>query len=99
VIRSPRGQLIHGEFFTHLFYDAPGIRRFQVRQTRLDRLEIRVVADGAFTPEARQILDRHIHHADRAFQIEWIPVAEIPAGPSGKFRFTISDLSGDAPRA
>jgi phenylacetate-CoA ligase len=99
VILSPSGKMIHGEFFTHLFYEAPGVRRFQVRQTRLEEIEINVVATGEFTPEARSTIERSIHaHADPGFHVVWNSVSEIPPGPSGKHRFTISDVrkgSGD----
>ena len=43
VIRSPSGKLLHGEFVTHLFYKMSGVRQFQVVQTSLDNLEIRIV--------------------------------------------------------
>ncbi len=93
VIVSPGGRLIHGEFFTHLFYAAEGVERFQVRQTRRDRLEISIVATDAFTPEARDGIERAVReHADASFDIHWNLVGEIPPGPAGKFRFTISDL-------
>lgn len=93
VIRAPGGRLIHGEFFTHLFYDAPGVRRFQVRQVRTDELQIACVAEEAFTPAAMTRLESLIHeHGDPAFRIQWLRVKEIPSGPSGKFRFTISEI-------
>ena len=93
VIRSPGGRLIHGEFFTHLFYDAPGVRRFQVHQTLPAHLRISVVAGPEFTPATQEHMGRLIQtHADPAFRVEWIHVSEIAPGPSGKFRFTISDV-------
>lgn len=93
VIRAPGGRLIHGEFFTHLFYDAPGVRRFQVRQVQKDELQIACVADEAFTPETMTRLESLIHeHGDPAFRIQWLRVKEISSGPSGKFRFTISEI-------
>jgi len=93
VIRSPAGRLIHGEFFTHLFYGIEGVRRFQVRQTQLDTLVISVVSDESFTPSDRDRLEGQIHgHGDPGFRIEWREVDQIASGPGGKFRFTISDL-------
>jgi phenylacetate-CoA ligase len=94
IIRSPGGRLIHGEFFTHLFYDVAGITRFQVRQTEPALLVISVVAGSSFDGAARALLERRIaDHADPAFRVEWRQVAEIPAVTSGKFRFTLSDLT------
>jgi phenylacetate-coenzyme A ligase PaaK-like adenylate-forming protein len=93
IIRSPSGRLIHGEFFTHLFYEAPGVRRFQVRQTSADRLEVSVVGTEAFDDRARLEMEKVIlAHADPAFRITWISVPEIAVAPSGKFRFTVSEL-------
>lgn len=94
IIRAPGGRLIHGEFFTHLFYDVAGITRFQVRQTEISLLKISYVSDDTFDDAARARLDRLIRdHADPSFRVEWRRVAEIPAAPSGKFRFTLSDLT------
>jgi phenylacetate-CoA ligase len=93
IIRSPSGRLIHGEFFTHLFYEAAGVTRFQVRQTDPERLVISVVAGDVFDDAARSRVERLIReHGDPRFAVEWRRVAEIPAGPSGKYRFTLSDL-------
>lgn len=98
VIRSPAGRLIHGEFFTHLFYEVPGVRSFQVRQVGVDRLKILVVADELFSAAVRRKLEERIlRHADAAFRIAWVRVDIIPPGPSGKFQFTICDLPHKAP--
>ncbi len=98
VIVSPGGRLIHGEFFTHLFYGASGVTRFQVRQTSLDGLEISVVAGDAFTDEARRRIEAAVlDHGDPGFRIAWRRVEDLPAGPSGKFRFTISDIRSRHP--
>ena len=43
-IVSPSGKLIHGEFFTHLFYGMPGVRQFQVIQETPEQLKVRIVA-------------------------------------------------------
>jgi phenylacetate-CoA ligase len=93
IIRSPAGRLIHGEFFTHLFYDAPGVTRFQVRQASLDHLVISVVGNEQFDDRARSHLAEKIaRHGDPAFRIEWRDVGAIEPGPAGKHRFTLSDL-------
>ena len=94
IIRSPSGRLIHGEFFTHLFYDVEGVERFQVRQTAVDRLVVSVVATEAFDEQARNRLSAKIAaHGDPGFHVAWRRVPRIEPGPSGKFRFTLSDLT------
>ncbi len=97
VILGPSGRAIHGEFFSHLFYDAPGVRAFQVVQTGSRDLVIRVVADESFVEEARAAITRVIHErGDRQFEVRWERVSSIPAGPSGKHRFTLREAPGDA---
>ena len=39
---KPDGGFVHGEFFTHLFYDKPGIDQFQVVQEKKDLIVIRI---------------------------------------------------------
>jgi phenylacetate-CoA ligase len=96
IIQSPSGRAIHGEFFTHLFYDAPGIREFQVVQTAPADLVIRVVADASFGASHRNRIEAAIRdHADAAFRVRWETLAEIPRGASGKFRFTLSEVGAD----
>lgn len=93
IIRSPAGRAIHGEFFTHLFYGAPGVVEFQVVQKSLEDLVVRVVAGEAFTAAQKERIESTIRqHGDARFRIRWENVREIPRGPSGKFRFTISEL-------
>ena len=47
-IRTPAGHLLPGEFFPHMLKDVPGLRRFQLVQHRLDRLELALVCDERF---------------------------------------------------
>lgn len=93
LIRSPSGKIIHGEFFTHLFYQAAGVSAFQVVQTDPESLTVSVVADAAFNEGERSKLTRIIlEHGDPAFRVVWKTVREIPCGPTGKHRFTISEV-------
>ncbi|HZI94735.1 MAG TPA: hypothetical protein VFE84_10860 [Patescibacteria group bacterium] len=90
IVRSPSGRLIHGEFFTHLFYGAAGVKSFQVAQVSPERLDIQVVADGLFDAQARTRIESAIRdHADAAFHVVWLDVEHIEPGPSGKMRFIL----------
>jgi phenylacetate-CoA ligase len=92
IIATPSGKMLHGEFFTHLFYGAP-VRRFQVEQTSLHDLHVRVVPDKGYRPEVGTAIAAQItRHADQALKVRWEEVEEIPASASGKYRFTISSL-------
>jgi hypothetical protein len=62
-------------------------------QKSLEDLVVRVVAGGAFTADHRRRIESAIlQHGDGGFRIRWEDVREIPRGPSGKYRFTISEI-------
>jgi len=98
IIRTPSGVMVHGEFFSHLFYGVEGIKQFQVHQRKLSAIEIRLVMEEGRTISrewemtiAQRIRDFVGDDLDISFSV----VPEIPRLPSGKYRFVISDLEGE----
>lgn len=94
VIQSPGGRLLHGEFFTHLFYGIKGVSRFQVVQESLEDLTVRVVPTSEFErSETLSLLEAMIQrHGDPGFRIRFELSSCIPPSESGKYRFTISKV-------
>jgi len=45
--RKKDGTIIHGEYFTHLFYFKDWIKKFQIVQKDYDLVEVKIVLDGA----------------------------------------------------
>lgn len=93
MIYTPRGDIIHGEYFTHLFYGRHDISHFQIRQTALDRIVVRYVPvreppDAYMTEVAAKI--RKIMGEETTIDIELC--TDIPIPQSGKRRFTLSDI-------
>lgn len=91
--RFENGLVVHGEFFTHLFYNVAGVKQFQIVQKSLSKLLVRVVPMS--TPE-----NIVLEGIEREIQ-EWIglPVEidiefldKIEPSPTGKHRFTISEI-------
>ena len=94
LIRTPSGEIIHGEFFTHLFYGCDSISQFQVHQTSLDRLVVRFKPVGSAAEQAISKIVEKIHERlGDAVTITQEACSEIPLPPSGKHRFTISDVN------
>lgn len=89
VIETPSGKLLHGEFFTHLFYKLKHIRQFQVVQQERDLLVVKIVPLPGFEQEqtVRFLTDAICTHGDAAFRLEFNFLPAIPPAPSGKFRF------------
>ena len=75
------------------------VRRWQLRQTDTNRLELLVVPSPAWRPEAaREIATQLGEKFGRGLQFEVIPVDDIPLAPSGKLQ-TIVPLPQDAETA
>lgn len=94
VITSPSGKLLHGEFFTHLFYKLGGVYQFRVvQETRAD-LRVQVVPGPGFDQQrAMPFLEDTIHrHGDPAFLVRFELCDHLPPAASGKYRFTISHV-------
>ena len=88
------GALIHGEYFTHLFYGDHAIREFQVVQHRVDDVEILWAPrdPGAdVTIAARTDRDAKIRLVlGDGCAVRWTRVDEVPLTPQGKRLFTRS---------
>lgn len=90
-LSTPSGARIHGEWFTHLFYGRDDVARFQVRQTALDRVE--VLTEGTLTEAAAApLLAQMRERLGEGVVVSWQPVDAIPSTPSGKHRFTVSEV-------
>jgi phenylacetate-CoA ligase len=94
VITSPSGRLLHGEFFTHLFYKLDGIHQFRVVQETRRNLHVQIVPGPGFDQEGslRYLEDTILRQGDRAFVVRFELCDRLPPSPSGKFRFTISHV-------
>lgn len=92
-ILTPDGRLVHGEYFTHLFYGRTSIRQFQFVQETLTAFTLRVVRSPASPPRDMADVEAGIQEVlgPRA-RIAVEDLEHIPPAPSGKHRFTISKL-------
>jgi phenylacetate-CoA ligase len=93
LIRTPDGEVIHGEFFTHLFYGQEEIKAFQIHQTAKDRLVVRLVPTGDIPVRfLEELIEKITARVGDGVKVEVEFRTAIKALPSGKFRFTISDV-------
>lgn len=92
-IVTPSGKLIHGEFFTHLFYHLPDVTSFQVIQESLRFVRVQVVLRPNPADPGLEDLRRRIGQAlGSEVSCEVATVAKIDRPPSGKHRFTVSSV-------
>lgn len=90
------GRVVHGEYYTHLMYGIDGVRQFQFRQDRPNRIRLIVVPEPGVNPSD---LDRKLEFVRREslgldssveMPIEYQDT--IPLTRSGKFLFTVCEL-------
>jgi phenylacetate-CoA ligase len=100
VIRTAGGGLLHPEFFTHLLNETGiafrrDVRRYQVVQESRDSLRwtIQCATLGASDVE---LLGRYLRQYAGDMRTEIIRSDEIPLAPSGKHRYVISRVEGQA---
>jgi phenylacetate-CoA ligase len=92
-IVTPEGKLIHGEFFTHLFYAMPEVASFQVNQKDLFNIRIELVLRPGVTDyPATQFRERLRKIFSSAVMLDVEVVPKINRLPSGKHRFTVSSV-------
>ena len=90
-IRTGSGKLIHGEFFTHLLYQADEVREFQFVQETRNQYVLRVVVDHDLGQDRVNGLRHEIAEVlDPSDTIRIERVDRIPLLPSGKRKFTLS---------
>lgn len=85
------GAVVHGEYFTHLFYERPWVAGFQANQLAPTEVEFLIVRDGA---EPQEELDEIAAKVRLAMgddcSVTWKFVEEIPKTEHGKHLFTRS---------
>ena len=87
------GRIIHGEFFTHLFYGVEQVEQFRVTQESIDktRLEL-VLKKGLRDFDASQIISAMKKSLGEGTEVMVEYPERIERSASGKFRFTVSKL-------
>ncbi|MBD3196716.1 MAG: phenylacetate--CoA ligase family protein [Candidatus Lokiarchaeota archaeon] len=96
VFKNSKGDLIDGEYFTHLFYFREGIKKFQVIQNEIEHIVIKIVPqdDQKINKDFEDdIINKIKIVMGKDCKIGFQYVSDIPPPSSGKFRYTISNVS------
>lgn len=88
------GTLIDGEYFTHLLYFRNWVRKFQFIQKDFDLVAVNLVKTGEAIPEGDlEEISRKIQFLlGKECRIEYNFFEDILPGPSGKYRYTVSEV-------
>ena len=95
-IRTPDGRRVNGEYFTHVIYGMDNIRRFMVIQKSLTLVILKLAVVKPLSEEDRRtILSGFEDALTRAVTVQIEEVDDIPPLPSGKYRFTLSEVTDE----
>ncbi len=92
MLMTPEGKYIHGEFFTHIFWEIDGVKEFQVIQNKLDVLTIKIVPDINFDESQLIKIRDIINKRSNSWSIDFKFVDSIERTHAGKYKFVISNL-------
>lgn len=85
------GTIVHGEYFTHLFYLKDWVKAFEVLQEDYGNIKISVVLKGFIKESEKKNIENKIRIVmGHDCEIIWEFVDEIPKIPSGKYVYTRS---------
>lgn len=90
---GPDGQLVDGEYFTHLMYFRPWLRQFQVVQRAPDDVLFRVATEAEVPAADREeIVAKTRSVLGEACAVSFERVGTIEPSASGKLRYTLRDF-------
>jgi phenylacetate-CoA ligase len=93
IIKTPSGKTIPGELFPHLFKEFTGIERFQIKQEKLDELQINMIVNNQFSDQDKNKIAQEINkYAQNELTLNFNFVDNIPLTASGKHRVTICEV-------
>ena len=85
------GGLVHGEYFTHLFYFRPWVESFRVDQLEYDHIRVQVAQLDKVDEDDVGEITRDIRTAmGNQCKVEWCYVDQIETSPQGKHLYTRS---------
>jgi len=95
IFKNESGELIDGEYFTHLFYYLENIKKFQVVQEKINKINIFLVTfdNNQLDIIIQDNLTKKIKHVmGQNCKVNYNYVSDIEPSSSGKFRYTISKI-------
>ncbi len=85
------GKLVHGEYFTHLFYGMPNIEQFQIIQENIDEITVNYSTNGDV--DISMIIEAIKEKMENSISVNVNKLDKIMPSTSGKYLFTKSNVS------
>lgn len=90
---TPEGKHIHGEYITHIFWEIPHVKEFQVVQKEINRLTFNVVPEEGFDEKSLDYVRTVIGSRSKGWHVDFQFVDAIDRTRGGKYKFIINEVS------
>jgi len=95
ILKTPEGKYVHGEFFTHIFWEISGVIEFQVRQVTEKTIKIELVLGNNFDPNQLDVIQRYVHSKSSEWDVQFIISDRIKKTNAGKYRFVVNEVKDE----
>lgn len=93
IFKTKNGTVVHGEYFSDLFYFKKWVTKYQVIQKKFDYILVKIATkDKPVTEDINKIQIGIKKAMGAACKVDFIFSDDLPQLKSGKFRYTISEL-------
>jgi len=92
MLQTPEGKFIHGEFFSHIFWNVNGIKQFQIVQNKIDVLDINIVLDDYFDYDQISKIKNYIFKRSKKWEVKVNILDKINQTSAGKHNFVINNI-------
>ena len=92
---SPEGKQIHGEFFSHIFWQIEGVKEFQVIQERMDKIIVRIKPEENFDKRQLQFIEKTIKKRSNNWKVKFEISDKLEKTSAGKYKFIINNLGNN----
>ena len=92
MLETPEGKYIHGEFFTHIFWEIDGVKEFQVVQEKIDTIVIKIVPEDDFNEKQLDKIREIVRERSEGWTVEFKFVDAIKRTGAGKYKFIINNI-------
>jgi len=92
MLQTPEGVYIHGELFSHIFWEINGVKEFQVIQEKIDKIVIKIVPEEDFDEKQLDKIREIIRKRSEGWSVEFKFVEKIERLVAGKYKFIINNM-------
>jgi phenylacetate-CoA ligase len=97
ILVTPEGKSVHGWFFNSLLYEpSNGIKEYQVIQTAIDTITIKIVPDRHYDETKLSTIREKIAQKSSGWTIQFEVVEAIDRTRLGKFKYIINEMAQNA---